>query len=205
MKTESLNKLFVELDIMFNTANSMDAFYHHFANAKMIFNHELGDEEKLKTEKPHSIHGENPHQLVMDFEPAASPINKETCELISAIYKAEHNCNVRRLRKIDEEWLRKLLADCPEIVKIARMGKRLYSAMRIFRNWEGQAAVQHCIYQYWKSGKATMAELDRFTNMNNRKNIQKLNIIVLKAYNEKDKKNRKVADFIDELFNAWKK
>ena len=47
MKTESLNKLFVELDIMFNTANSMDAFYHHFANAKMIFNHEFGDEEKL--------------------------------------------------------------------------------------------------------------------------------------------------------------
>lgn len=205
MKTESLNKLFVELDIMFNTANSMDAFYHHFANAKMIFNHEFGDKEKLKTEKPHSIHGENPHQLVMDFEPAASPINKETRELISAIYKAEHNCNVRRLRKIDEEWLRKLLADCPEIVKIARMGKRLYSAMRIFRNWEGQAAVQHCIYQYWKFGKATMAELDRFTNMNNRKNIQKLNIIVLKAYNEKDKKNRKVVDFIDELFNAWKK
>ena len=50
MKTESLNKLFVELDIMFNTVNSMDAFYHHFANAKMIFNHEFGDEEKPKTD-----------------------------------------------------------------------------------------------------------------------------------------------------------
>ena len=205
MKTESLNKLFVELDIMFNGEGSLSGFFAHYECAKSIFNHEFGDEQKQRTEKPKTTHGENLHQLVLDFETAASPINKETCELISAIYKAEHNCNVRRLRKIDEEWLRKFLVDCPEIVKIARMGKRLYSAMRIFRNWEGQAAVQHCIYQYWKSGKATMAELDRFTNMNNRKNIQKLNIIVLKAYNEKDKKNRKVADFIDELFNAWKK
>lgn len=198
MKTENLKELCYQLE---NLLGTMEQFGAKTCAILTEIKKEIGEEKK----REQVTHGENPHQLVMDFEPAASPINKETRELISAIYKAEHNCNVRRLRKIDEEWLRKLLADCPEIVKIARMGKRLYSAMRIFRNWEGQAAVQHCIYQYWKSGKATMAELDRFTNMNNRKNIQKLNIIVLKAYNDKDKKNRKVADFIDVLFYAWKK
>ena len=192
MKTETLNRLFAELDILFNTEKSVAAFYHHFETAKMIFNGENVVKE--------------PRQIEMNFEePAKSPINKETCELISAIYKAEKNCGQKRLRKIDDEWVRKLLADCPEITKIARMGKRLYTAMRIFRDWEGQSAVQLCIYEYWKTGKATMAELDRFTNMHNRKNIQKLNIIVLKAYNNKDKKSTKVADFIDELFNAWRR
>lgn len=198
-KNETLNSLFAVLGNLFNSANTFEAFYYHYANAKSVFNDIL---EQIE-EKPTVA---NQMQLELVFE-SAKPINKETRELMSAIYKAEKNVFCDRLRWTKKvcQWATEFEKQNPEISKIARMGKRLYSAMRIFRNWEGQAAVQYCIYQYWKSGKATMAELDRFTNMKNRKNIQKLNIIVLKAYNDKDKKNRKVADFIDELFNAWKK
>lgn len=197
-KNEVLNRLFVELDCLFNSTKTIDAFYHHYANAKSIFNDEL----KQIEEKP-TVANQAQIELVFD---CANPINKETRELMSAIYKDEKNINIDRLHWSDVvcRWATDFERMNPEIGKIARMGKRLYSAMRIFRNWEGQSAVQFQIYKMWKNGTATIPELDRFTNMNNRKNIVKLNAIILKAYNVKNKKEMKVADFINDLFNAWK-
>lgn len=197
-KNETLNNLFAVLGCLFNSANTFDAFYLHYANAKSIFNDLL----KQIEEKPTVA---NQKQLELVFE-SAKPINKETRELMSAIYKAEKNVFCDRLHWTKKvcQWATEFEKQNPEIGKIARMGKRLYSAMRIFRDWEGQSAVQLQIYKMWKNGTATMAELDRFTNMHNRKNIVKLNAIILKAYNVKNKKDMKVADFIVELFNAWK-
>lgn len=198
---ENVKNIWEELAILFNPETSTQDFATHFQIAKSIFEQQT-DRSRIQNKTDDSA--VCPQQLVMEFEEEKQKNWKEIKELCSAIWKRDNRPNAKRLRKFSDDCALQIVNRQPEIVPLARAGKNLYSQERIFRGWQGQEPVQLAVFELWESGKGTLAEIEKFSKKGSRDYNMVIKAIILKAFNDKDRQQKNVADFINELFKAWK-